>query len=81
VGAILVIVADVLGYEPLQMTLVERDDVIQQLAPAASDRPFRNPVLPRAAERGNCLADLVAKLRMTVMQQILVFGVVGKGLT
>ena len=51
-GPVLMIVADVLSHEPLQMPLVQNDHLIQQVSSATSNPTFRNPVLPRAPEGG-----------------------------
>ena len=48
VGAVFMIVADVIGKEPFQVMRVQGNDVIQQIAPTALDPAFGNPVLPRA---------------------------------
>jgi len=40
------IVRDVLGQKPPEMTLVQGDDVVQQLTSAAANPAFRNTVLP-----------------------------------
>lgn len=48
--AILVVVADVLREQPFQMAFIERDDVIQQVAAAASHPAFRGAILPGAFE-------------------------------
>ena len=46
------VVADILGKQPLQVVLVEGDDLVQQIAPTTLNPPLRNSVLPRAPERG-----------------------------
>ena len=50
-GSVLMIVADVIGHETLQMALVEDDDMIKEIASATSDESLGNAVLPRALER------------------------------
>jgi len=49
--AIIVVVANVFGEQPLQMAFVHRDDMVQQIMPAALDPPFRHAILPRTLER------------------------------
>ena len=51
-GPVLVVVADILRDEPLQMALIEGDDVVQQVTPTALHPSFGDSVLPRASERG-----------------------------
>src|SRR5437762_7897274 len=46
VNPIFVMVRHVIPNQPSQMLLVQRDDMIEQLAPAASHPAFRDPVLP-----------------------------------
>jgi len=52
VRPVFVVVADVFGQEPLQMLFIERDHVVQQIAPATLDPALRYAVLPRTRERG-----------------------------
>ena len=47
---VLVIIADVLVHEAIQMVFVEYDDMIEQFASAAADKPFRNTILPGASD-------------------------------
>jgi len=49
-GSVFVIVVDILREEPLQVTLIEGDDVVQQVAPTTLNPPLRDPVLPRTPE-------------------------------
>ena len=49
---VFVIVADVLGEQALQMAIIERDDVIQQIAAATLDPTFRHAILPGTFKRG-----------------------------
>ena len=44
------IIRNELGQQPPEMALVQGDDVVEQLAPAAAHPALRNPVLPRASE-------------------------------
>ena len=49
---VVVVVADVLGHEPLEMPFVEYDDVIEQVPAATPDEAFRNTVLPWTSKAG-----------------------------
>jgi hypothetical protein len=51
--AVVVVVADVFREQSLQMTFIERNDVIQQIAPAAFDPTLRHAILPGAFEGGS----------------------------
>jgi hypothetical protein len=51
--AVVVIVADVVSKQSFQMGFVQRNDVIQQISPAACNPPLCNPILPRAFERSS----------------------------
>lgn len=59
----LVVVADVLGHQPLQMPYVQNDDVIQQISSAISHPAFDDAVLPRASEVGLLGSDAEALYR------------------
>src|SRR5450759_1491449 len=52
VGSVVVIIGNVLGEESLQMALIQRDHMIEQVAAAASDPTFGDAVLPGALNRG-----------------------------
>src|ERR1039458_8935291 len=52
VGSVVVIVGNVLGDESLQMALIQRDYVVQQVAAAASDPTFGDAILPGTSNRG-----------------------------
>jgi hypothetical protein len=76
--AVFVIVADVVSEQPFQMTFVQRNDVIQQISPAAFDPTLRHSVLPRTLERSSHRSDghrpnrthhLQAVLRVPVKDQ------------
>jgi|SRR5437899_2990882 len=49
-GAVVVVITDVLGEKSLQMPLIQRNDLVEQFAPAASDPALRNTILPRALD-------------------------------
>jgi hypothetical protein len=51
-GPIVVVVANVLGHDTFEMPLVEDDEVIKQISPAATDEALSNTVLPGTAEAG-----------------------------
>src|ERR1019366_5007849 len=46
VRSVVVIIGNVLGEESLQMTLIQRDYVVEQVAAAASDPTLGNTILP-----------------------------------
>ena len=49
-GAIVVVVADIFGDQPSQMTFIQGNDVIQQIVAATTDPTLRHAVLPRTFE-------------------------------
>jgi hypothetical protein len=49
---VIVVVGDVIADQPPQMGFVQCNDVVQDLAAAASDPALRNPVLPRCPNTG-----------------------------
>ena len=51
-SSVVLIVRDVLGHESSEMTLVQHNDVIEQIATTAVDPAFRNTVLPGASYGG-----------------------------
>ena len=51
-GAVVVIIRRVCGEKPLEVALVQGDDVVEQIAPAAAYPAFRNTVLPGALDGG-----------------------------
>src|SRR5215469_1322507 len=48
--SILMVVADILGQQPLQVPLVQDNHVIEQVSSTTPDPTLRNPVLPRTAK-------------------------------
>src|ERR1035438_875760 len=46
VGSVVVIIGNVLGEESLQMALIQRDHVVEQVAAATSDPTLGDPILP-----------------------------------
>jgi len=55
VGSVVVIVGNVLGDESLQMALIPRDYVVEQVAAAASDPTLGDPILPETLNRGTVI--------------------------
>src|ERR1039457_5681037 len=52
VGSVVVIVGNVLGEESLQMTLIQGDHVVEQVAATASDPTLGDTILPGTPNRG-----------------------------
>lgn len=77
--SIFMVVADVLIHQSPQMTLVQHDDMIEQVPTAAADPALCNTILPRAPEAGSfrldaqCLDgtdDLLIEVRGSIEDQI-----------
>src|SRR5260370_28410740 len=77
-SAVEVIIANVFRQYAPQVAFIERNHVIHQFSPAASDPTFRDAILPRAAERGSdrlqsdCFdgaADVFSELAVPIMKQ------------
>ena len=49
---VVVVITDVLGHEPFQVTVVQHDNVIEQVTSAGANETFCDAVLPRALEAG-----------------------------
>ncbi len=86
--SVIEIIADVLGHEAFQMTLIQDDHMVEQIATAVANEAFRNTVLPWTAEAGSlgfdaqaldCLYDLIVEVRATVEDQIAWRGVIREG--
>ena len=60
VRPIVMVVANILSHEPLEMPLVEDDHMVKQISPTVADEAFGDPVLPRAAEAGPLWFDAEA---------------------
>src|SRR5258708_3800298 len=73
VRAVVVVVREVIGEESLQVSLVQRDDLVEQFASAASDPTLRDAVLPRALDGGLHARDLHGSNRSRDFQSILRF--------
>src|SRR5271169_2513615 len=52
-GAVLMVIADIVGEQPLQMGLIQRNHMIEKITSAALHPAFGNAVLPRALERSS----------------------------
>jgi hypothetical protein len=57
-SAVVVIVGDELGQKPPEMSLVQGEDVVQQLPSASAHPAFCDPVLPRTLERSLDSSDV-----------------------
>ena len=51
VRPVIVVVADVLAHQSLQMPFVEHDHMVEQIATAIPNPAFGNAILPRTAKR------------------------------
>src|SRR5664280_930866 len=71
VGSVVVIIGNVLGEESLQMALIQRDHVVEQLAAAASDPTLGDPILPGTPNRGTDRCHLQRADRRWHFQAIL----------
>ena len=85
---VVMVVGDVIREEPLEMALVQRNDLVEQLTPATADPAFRDSILPRALDRGlhatNCHGSNRSRyfqsiLCVVIIDQELGRGLVGKG--
>jgi hypothetical protein len=79
VGSVFVVIGDVFTPKSPEMSIVERDDVIEHFAASAADPAFRHSVLPRAPNtranrfqdtRLQKLEDIAAELGVTVEQDV-----------
>src|ERR1022692_1156744 len=71
VRSVVVIVGNVLGEESLQMTLIQRDHVVEQVAAAASDPTLGDPILPGTPNRGTDRCHLQRAHRRWHFQAVL----------
>src|ERR1019366_1055071 len=87
VGSVVVIIGNVLREESLQMSLIQRDYVVEQVAAAASDPTLGDPILPGTSNRGTdrCHVQRAhrrwhfqAILRVMVEQEKSRRGIIGK---
>src|ERR1019366_4024257 len=71
VGSVVVIIGNVLGEESLQMSLIQGDHVVEQVAAAASDPTLGDPILPGTPNRGTDRCHLQRAHRRRHLQAIL----------
>jgi hypothetical protein len=73
--SVIVVIADVLRHQLLQVSFVEHNDVVEQVPSAVADPSLCNPILPRAAEAGSlgfdaegldCADDFFVKVRAAI---------------
>ena len=88
-GPVVMVIGDIIRDKPLEMALVQRNDLVEQLAPAAADPAFRDSILPRALDRclhaTNCHGSnrsgyFQSILCVVIIDEELGRGLVGKGL-
>lgn len=60
VRPILMVVANVLGHQPLEVLLIQDDHVVQQVSSTTPHPALRDTVLPRTTEAGPLGLDAVA---------------------
>ncbi|HEX4155994.1 MAG TPA: hypothetical protein VHY48_10300 [Acidobacteriaceae bacterium] len=74
---IVVIIANVLGHEAVEVPFIENDDVIEQVSATAADEAFYDAILPWAAQAGalgldtkvfDCLRPVEVEDAPTVMR-------------
>src|ERR1035437_6264775 len=71
VRSVVVIIGNVLGEESLQMALIHRDHVVEQVTAAASDPTLGDPILPGTPNRGTARCRLQGADRRWPFQAIL----------
>src|ERR1019366_8153346 len=71
VGSVVVIIGNVLREESLQMPLIQRDYVVEQVAAAASDPTLGDPILPGTPNRGTDRCHLQRADRRWHFQSVL----------
>src|ERR1019366_5404923 len=71
VGSVVVIIGNVLGEEALQMSLIQRDHVVEQVAAATSDPTLGDPILPGTPNRGTDWCHLQRADRRWHFQSVL----------
>src|ERR1035441_8395625 len=71
VGSVVVIIGNVLRQESLQMSLIQRDYVVEQVAAAASDPTFGDPILPGTPNRGTDRCHVQRTDRLWHFQSVL----------
>ncbi len=84
VGPVVMVVGDVIREEALEMALVQRDDLIEQLATAATDPALRDSILPRALDRGlhatNCHGSNGSRNFQPILCVVIIDEELGRGL-
>src|SRR5216683_5050183 len=68
---VVMVVRDVIREEPLEMALVQRNDLVEQLAPATADPALRDSILPRALDRGLHATNCHGSNRSRYFQSVL----------
>jgi hypothetical protein len=90
VSSIIVVVADVLIHEALQMSLVENDHVVEKISTTVADEALRDAILPWALKAGSFgfdveahagLNDLYIEIGSSIENQITRRRIVRKRLT
>src|ERR1017187_4623012 len=71
VGSVVVIIGNVLRQKSLQMALIQRDHVVEQVAAAASDPTLGDPILPGTPNRGTDRCHLQRAHRRWHFQAVL----------
>src|SRR5664279_3216957 len=71
VGSVVVIIGNVLRQKSLQMALIQRDHVVEQVAAAASDPTLGDPILPGTPNRGTDRCHLQRADRRWHFQSVL----------
>jgi hypothetical protein len=88
VSAVFMVVADIVPHEALQMVLVKRDDMIEKISAAVSDKSLRYAILPWALKAGSLwlygetldrLDNLTIEVSTTVEDQVFRRAVVREG--
>ena len=87
-GSFVVVIADVLGHEALQVTLVQDDYMVEQVAAAIADEAFGDAVLPGTLKAGSFgfdaetldgVDDFLAEICCSIEDQIARRGIVREG--
>ena len=89
-SSIVVIIADVIIHQSLQVPFIENDHMVEQIAAAITDPALGNAVLPRTSEAGpigldaealHCVDNLFIELCAAIKDQIARSRIVGECLT
>src|ERR1019366_7710288 len=75
VGSVVVIIGNVLRQKSLQVALIQRDYVVEQVAAAASDPTLGDPILPGTPNRGTDRCHLQGAHRRCPFQAVLRIGI------